>query len=330
MKKFPERREHLVQFYDDDGPLLDALSEFVAGGLAAGDGALVITTDEHRTSLDGRLRALGLDLDAAIAAGRYLSVDAAQTLARVMANDAPDDERFREVVGDLLGRVVGNGPPRVFGEMVGLLLSAGNAAATIRIEDLWNQLLAERPFHLFCAYPMRGLGGQRLADPVDAICRRHDRIVPAESYPRADAPAERLRAIVALQQQASSLQAEVAERSAIEMALRAVQAELEEQVADLRRLHEMSARLTSTLDLEPLLREVLDAVLGLQDARMGLLALCDPETRLTLRVHRGFDAMAGDARQFADRDHTLGQLAGVLGQCAACHERYQIGAAAPR
>jgi signal transduction histidine kinase/CheY-like chemotaxis protein len=51
----------------------------------------------------------------------------------------------------------------------------------------------------------------------------------------------------------------------------------------------MSARLTSTLDLEPLLREVLDAVLALQGTGMGLLALRDPEAPLILRVHRGLD-----------------------------------------
>ena len=290
MKKSAERHEHLVQFYEDDRLLLETLSEFVADGLAAGDGALVIATGEHRAGLDGRLRARGLELDGAIAAGRYLAVDAADTVARVMVDGAPDDGRFREVVGELLDRVGGDGLPRVFGEMVGLLLTAGNAAATIRLEDLWNQLLAERPFRLFCAYPMRGLGGQQLAEPVAAVCRQHGRVIPAESYPQADRPHERLRAIVALQQQASSLQAEVVERSGIEMALRAVQAELEDQIADLRRLHEMSARLTSTIDLEPLLREVLDAVLALQGSDMGLLALCDPETRLTLRVHRGLDA----------------------------------------
>ncbi|HKU86496.1 MAG TPA: hypothetical protein VJV77_09165 [Casimicrobiaceae bacterium] len=52
--------------------------------------------------------------------------------------------------------------------------------------------------------------------------------------------------------------------------------------------------------------------------------------KLAFGVHRGFDAMAADARQFADRDHALGQLAGVLEQCATCHASYQIGAAAPR
>jgi signal transduction histidine kinase/CheY-like chemotaxis protein len=280
---------HLVQFYEDDGLLLDRLSEFVADGLAAGEGALVIATGEHRAGLEGRLRTRGLDLDGAIAAGRYLAVDAADTLAHIVVDGVPDEARFREAIGGLLGRAGGNEPRRVFGEMVGLLLTAGNVTATIRLEDLWNELVAERPLRLFCAYPMRHLGGQPLADPVALICGRHESIVPGESYPGADTPRERLQAIVALQQQASSLQAEVTERRAVEATLRAVKAELEEQVTDLRRLHEMSVRLTGTLDLEPLLREVLDAVLAVQDTPMGLLALCDPETPLTLRVHRGFD-----------------------------------------
>ena len=51
---------------------------------------------------------------------------------------------------------------------------------------------------------------------------------------------------------------------------------------------------------------------------------------LAFGVHRGFDAMAADALAIRSRDQTLAQLAGVLGQCAACHERYQIGAAASR
>jgi len=262
MTKLARRREHLVQFYDDDGLLLDTLRDFVAEGLKAGGGALVIATAEHRAGLDARLRALGLDVDGATATGRFLVVDAADTLARILVEGAPDEGRFREVAGELLGRVGGSGPIRVFGEMVGLLLGAGDTAATIRLEDLWNEVLVERPFRLFCAYSMRQLGGQKLADSLAAICRQHERVVPAESYPRDETPRGRLSAIVALQQQAASLQAEVAERSAVESALRAVQAQLEEQVTDLHRLHEMSARLTSTLDLEPLLREVLDAVLS--------------------------------------------------------------------
>ena len=61
---------------------------------------------------------------------------------------------------------------------------------------------------------------------------------------------------------------------------------------------------------------------------MGKLPLGFKE--LAFGVHRGFDAMAADADKARDRDRTLTQLADVLGQCAACHERYQFGPVAPR
>ena len=112
MKKFAGRREHLVQFYEDDGPLLDTLGDFVASGLGAGGGALVIATAQLRDGLDGRLRALGVDVDGATAAGRLLAVDAAETLARVMVDGVPDESRFRAVVGELLDRIGGSGPTR--------------------------------------------------------------------------------------------------------------------------------------------------------------------------------------------------------------------------
>src|SRR5258707_13786326 len=53
--------------------------------------------------------------------------------------------------------------------------------------------------------------------------------------------------------------------------------ELEAQVEDLRRLHKTSARLTSLLDLESVLREVLRAAMAVQQAGRGLLSLGDPE-----------------------------------------------------
>jgi hypothetical protein len=43
-------------------------------------------------------------------------------------------------------------------------------------------------------------------------------------------------------------------------------------------------------------------------------------------VHDGFDAIARDAEALHAPKHTLGQLGGVLSQCAACHERYRVSA----
>jgi hypothetical protein len=51
--------------------------------------------------------------------------------------------------------------------------------------------------------------------------------------------------------------------------------------------------------------------------------------KLAFAVHGGFDAIARDAEAVRTPKHTLGQLSGVLTQCAACHERYRVSGDAP-
>jgi signal transduction histidine kinase/FixJ family two-component response regulator len=255
-----EELEHFVQFYEADPPLLDALTGFIGGGLAAGGAGIVVATPEHREGLEQRLRAAGIDLDAARAAEAYVPLDAADTLARIVVDGVPDEGRFAEVIGGpVAGAARGGRRVRVFGEMVGLLLSRGQAGATIRLEELWNELRRTHPFRLFCAYPLAQLERSGLAHPTAEICSLHSRVVSSGSRP-----------------------ADVAARERV--------GELEVQVEDLRRLHETSVRLTSLLDVESVLREVLPAAMAEQDTGLGLLSLCDGEhPGLRLGVHTGLD-----------------------------------------
>src|SRR5271154_5180249 len=68
---------HAVQFYGEDGFLLDELSRFIGTSLGAGEGAVVIATKEHREGLARRLKAFGLDTSSAVLQGRYVALDAA-------------------------------------------------------------------------------------------------------------------------------------------------------------------------------------------------------------------------------------------------------------
>ena len=72
--------EHLVQIYEEDSVVLDALEGFIGGGLRAGDGVLVIATAAHLHALEERLTAQGVDVGAARATsssrGQPASVDA--------------------------------------------------------------------------------------------------------------------------------------------------------------------------------------------------------------------------------------------------------------
>lgn len=67
---------HLVQFYEDDGFLIDSLTHWFADGLSVGDSCVYVGTDSHRISLEQRLAAQGVDLDKLRKEGRFVCRDA--------------------------------------------------------------------------------------------------------------------------------------------------------------------------------------------------------------------------------------------------------------
>jgi MEDS: MEthanogen/methylotroph, DcmR Sensory domain len=197
----PVAPDHLVQFYDEDAALIATLAEYIGFGLATDRNCLVIATKDHRDALEVRLRDAGLDLSTAQAVGQYVVVDAADTLARIEVGAGADPQRFMEVVGSLFGRLRPGRPTRVFGEMVGLLLTRGRSDATLQLETLWNELGGTRTFELLCAYPLAQLGGRGLAHPIAEICARHARVISAAGAPGRGEEDERLRTLVSLQRQ---------------------------------------------------------------------------------------------------------------------------------
>jgi len=247
---------HVVQFYGDDGFLLDELSRFIGTALGAGESAVVIATKEHRDGLARRLKMWGLDTTWPATQGRYVAVDAAETLAKFMLDGWPDAARFAEVVGGLIERVrtVSSGEARrvaAFGEMVALLWIEGKADAAIRLEELWNDLARTHAFALRCAYPMSSFCRGEHGDLLLKICAEHSAVIPGESYTALVSEDERLRGIAQLQQKAAALETEIAERRLVEEKLRRSQSELkslvEQRTAALRQL---SSRLLNLQDTE--------------------------------------------------------------------------------
>jgi signal transduction histidine kinase len=230
--------KHIVQFYETDPSLLDAVATYCADAILADGVALVVATAEHRAGIAERLRTRGL-LDADGNPDSYLSLDAAETLSQFMVDDDVDAARFTEVIGGIISRAAMNGGQlRVFGEMVALLVADCQPAAAIRLEELWNDLLADprHDFTLFCAYAMDHFGGETQQAFFSDVCAAHSQVVPTESYTALATKNERLRAIAELQQKAGSLEAEIAERQRAEELLRSAlatehQARLEAETA---------------------------------------------------------------------------------------------------
>jgi hypothetical protein len=169
--------EHFVQIYETDDGFLETLSGFIGEALRNGDGAVVIATPRHRFDLDQRLTDMGLDVSSAKASEQFLSLDAQQTLNKFMVGGWPDEEKFAELVKDILERVGrDNRKVRAFGEMVALMWAQGYEAATVRLEYLWQQLCQREEFALFCAYPKSGFA-ENPAESIARVCAQHSMVL---------------------------------------------------------------------------------------------------------------------------------------------------------
>ena len=210
-----DRPEHVVQFYQDDKFLIDAVSGFVGSALAAGDATVLIATAAHREEVEQVLRKRGLDIGQAARQGRFIGLDATETLAQFMVDGLPDEDAFGRVIGSLLAQAAASvaGERRriaAFGEMVNILWATGNYEAALRLEQLWNQVAREHSFALLCAYPIAGFNSAKHTDGFLRICAEHSAVFPSESFPATSREDDRLRSVTLLQQQAVAMQSETA------------------------------------------------------------------------------------------------------------------------
>jgi PAS domain S-box-containing protein len=214
--------KHLVQFYESDDYLVEQMTIFIVSGLQAGGGAVVIATPAHREHLASCLGVHGFSADAeSRGAAGYLAVDAAETLWQVMIDGWPDERRFNEIVGDLIGRAAARsiGGVYAFGEMVDLLCREGKHEAALHLELLWNKLACLHSFSLFCCYPMSAFAREEDAGLFLRVCNEHSRVEPTERHQQPTTAEEVLRTITQLQQKACALEVEVAKRRKVEKEL---------------------------------------------------------------------------------------------------------------
>lgn len=218
----PDERHHVVQFYETQIFLYEAVSRFIGRGLKEGDGIIVIATQLHREGFINRLKAQGFDTQAAQASGQLTMLDAAMTLSGFMQDGIPDRAKFRALIGDLIQQVASRYPRvRAYGEMVNLLWENDNLLGTVKLEELWNELAKTHPFTLLCGYHMGNFHEESHDKAFHQFCNAHSHVIPAKDFDFAE-PGDsesQGRMIVALQRQARALQTEIAQRKSIERAL---------------------------------------------------------------------------------------------------------------
>ncbi len=211
------RGAHSVQFYEDDGYLVESLAESIVQAISAGGSCVMVATSAHRDRLNLLLEEKGLQSQSLREDGRYLTPDVLDTLATISIDGSPDRPLFNRVMGEMIGRARSYAPDptvpvTVFGEMVAVLWERGRAEDAVRLEELWNDLMASHGFDLRCAYPMEVFDRIDHADALGQICASHSTVIPAESLSSLTAD-DRQSAIAILQHKAVVLEAEMAVRT---------------------------------------------------------------------------------------------------------------------
>lgn len=291
----PTPSRHVVRFYDDDGALAHAVAEFIGAALDADNAGIIIATEAHRIAIEQKLQDGGRDLANDRVAGRYISLNALETLTRIMRNDAPDPAQFLDVVGSICADATRGGRQvRVFGEMGGLLAEEGIHDAVIALEGLWNQYLAQHDIELLCSYRMADLQGASLAPVMAEICDGHSRVIPTETYLALAEPVDQLRVVADLQQKARSLEFEVRLRDRLELQLRAATREARTAVERMRRLQEITEQLSRSLAADQVLQTIASSAADLLAVGVGAVFLLengDPLRDFVLAAAHGIDAL---------------------------------------
>jgi hypothetical protein len=174
---------HVVYFYRADDAGADIAGRYLADGISAGAGVVVVATAPHRQAFEAALAGEGFDARQERQAGRLVTADASGLLGSFLAGGRFDHVRFEAAASALIGRAAAGGRPvRVYAEMVALLWDAGDVALAIELEGLWNKLGTRLRFRLLCAYPASVIAEQGTAGQVRDMCRLHSAVADQRSF----------------------------------------------------------------------------------------------------------------------------------------------------
>jgi hypothetical protein len=180
-------RDHIVQLYQDQNFLNRAVCRFAAAALANGEGVILVPTQDHWKAFCPRLEAEGVDLEAVQRNGQLTVVDADHLLPQFMRDDMPDAPVFLGLAADVIARSRAKDRyPRVrwWGEMVNVLWERGNVAASMNLEDLFDQLAHQQDIAIFCSFLMDNFDGEVHARMLPRLGENHSHLVPVEDYAR--------------------------------------------------------------------------------------------------------------------------------------------------
>ena len=166
---------HIVYPYTDESHFTEAVSVFVSAGLRNGESAVLLIEHAHWKPIRHQLEQHGFDLETLESAGQLARITAEDLAKSCVFDGIIDEYEFKTKIGAMIQRAKSAsyiGRVRVFGELVNLLWMP-NPKATLRLEQLWNDIIKAHSVPLLCAY---ALGGSRPDVLDDALLACHSAV----------------------------------------------------------------------------------------------------------------------------------------------------------
>jgi hypothetical protein len=170
----PRPSAHIVYSYADDNDLVDAVVLFASAGLSKKEGVILIVTAEHERLIRQRLERERFELSELQRSGWLVFANAENVLAAFLIGGIINEDRFKAGIGSLIDSVrkrAGTRSVRVFGEMVDLIWTS-NLLATLRLEQLGNEVIESHSVTVLCAYSVGGSKPPSLPEPLTS-CHSH-------------------------------------------------------------------------------------------------------------------------------------------------------------
>ena len=180
-------RDHIVQLYQDQQFLNRAVCRFAAAAIANGEGVILVPTIAHWDAFRPRLESEGVDVKAAEQRGQLTIVDADDLLPTFMRDGMPDSPVFLGLAANIVSQARADGRyPKVrwWGEMVNVLWERGDVAASMQLEDLFDNLAHEQDIAIFCSFVMDNFDGDVHARMLPRLGENHSHLIPVEDYAR--------------------------------------------------------------------------------------------------------------------------------------------------
>src|SRR3546814_13343796 len=102
-----------------------------------------------------------------------------------MQKAMPDTPMFLGLAGEIIARTRGAGRfPKVrwWGEMVNVLWERGDVAASMKLEDLFDQVSQAQDIAIFCSFLMDNFNGEVHTHILQRLGENHSHIIPVEQY----------------------------------------------------------------------------------------------------------------------------------------------------